>query len=147
MIVVLRGKLNPWYWIPWNISTDSILALLTKPTVSYSHRLTVTTHCSYSCCVWEKGTPETANHLLQNSKYNTNATITITAPYHRQNKYISYLKNQQGLQMAAILSLQMAPGNHSQFVSCSVGITSFCLLLWFPLLVSHALSLLCCLCS
>jgi len=53
-------------------------------------------------------------------------------------------KNQPGLQHSD--PLKSSPGSHSMVVSDSVGITSSCLLLVFPLSVSLVLSRLRCLC-
>ena len=67
--------------------------------------------------------------------------------FHIQKKNkpdISYLKNQPGLQHSD--PFKSSPGSNSQLISDSVGTTSICSLLAFPLSVSLASSCLRCLC-
>ena len=67
-------------------------------------------------------------------------------PNSWNNSDISYLIEQPGCEHSD--PVQCSPGScNSQLASCSVGITSSCLLLAFPLSVSPTLSCLCCLCS
>ena len=63
--------------------------------------------------------------------------------YRRKQVWYFISKNQPGLWPSD--PFKSSPGSHSLLVSDSVGTTSSCLLLAFPLLVSLALSRLCCL--
>ena len=96
-------------------------------------------------------------HLLINCKFGpslhsypiinmqTYKTSQPPPPHQKKNKSdTSYLKTSQGLQHSN--PLNSSTGSHSLFVSDSVGITSSCSLLAFPLLVSLASLCLHCLC-